>query len=169
MKKLKNIITTKIFKKDILELEKILRENILEENEINIILSYLNGAKDKEGRKRKYFLSKNTASQILGCMAYAKPDSDLQKCFKINSKNSAELLNCFISNKFQGHGVGTSLFQAVCDEIKKQGKEKLLVQSGPWYKTSWKFYDKVFDKYLGNVIGKYDGIADAKVWIKSLK
>lgn len=169
MMTLKNIIITRAFQKDILGLEKVLRENISDENEINIILSYLNGVKDKEGRIRKYFLAKNVVGQILGCMAYAKPDSDLQKYFKINSKNSAELLNCFISKKFQGRGIGTNLLQAVCDEIKKQGKEKLLVQSGPWYKASWKFYEKVFDKNIGYIIGKYEGIADSKVWIKFLE
>src|SRR3989344_9378563 len=166
---LKNIVITKVFQKDIPKLKIVLQENIPEEDEVKLILSYLKGLKDRDGRIRKYFLAKSKTGKILGCMAYAKPDSDLKKYFKVYSKNSVELLNCFVSKKYQGYGVGTNLFLKICDEIKKQNVEKLLVQSGPWYKTSWKFYDKVFDKCIGNFIGKYDGIADAKVWMKFLR
>ena len=101
---LKNILITKVFQKDIPKLQIILQENIPEENEVKLILSYLRGLKDKDGRIRKYFLAKNKTGKILGCMAYAKPDSDLKKYFKVHSKNSVELLNCFVSKKYQGYG-----------------------------------------------------------------
>ena len=168
MKKAKEKITTKICPSDILIIAEILNENHLGENEILSILSYVEGGLDFENRKRKYFLIKLGSQQTIGFAAYAKPDFDLQKKFKTNPRNSAELLNFFILKKFQGQGFGKKLFDFMCEDAKKDGKKFLYVQSGPWYKKSWIFYERNFDKFVGEIINKYDKKVNAKAWLKIL-
>lgn len=160
---------------DIAQLEPILTEHVKDRDtaevllgEINEIMEYMCGSKDEYGRIRTYFVAKDFTGKVLGCMAFSEPDLDMFKHFATTSEESAELLNAFVASDVQGQGVGGKLFNAVCDEARKEGKRQILINSGPRYKDSWGFYDKVCDENCGFIIGKYGEGGDAKTWRKRL-
>lgn len=162
---------------DIDQLEPILRQHVRDrdtgeilEGEIAEIKGYMQGEADKdEGRTRKYLVAKDLAGRVVGCMAYSTPDRDMLKHFNTTKEESVELLNAFVANEvFRGGGVGRKLFNAICEQVKREGKKQLLVNSGPRYKASWGFYDKVCDENTGFIKEKYGKNGDANTWIKYL-
>lgn len=160
---------------DISQLEPILIEHVRDsetgeilQDEINEIKEYMKGAADKDGRQRTYLVAKDIEGRVVGCMAYAEPDSDMLRHFNTTPDESAELLNAFVSSEvYRGGGIGRKLFEAICNTARQAGKGQLLINSGPRYEASWGFYDKVCDESCGFIKGKYNGF-DAKTWRKSL-
>lgn len=146
------------------------RTGVILNGEIEEIKGYMRGEKDEEnGRTRKYLVAKDLTGRVVGCMAYSTPDADMIKHFNTTPDESAELLNAFVANDvFRGGGVGRQLFNAICDEVRKEGKSKLLINSGPRYKASWGFYDKFCDENMGFIKDKYDKGGDANTWIRYL-
>jgi len=161
---------------DIDSLDPILEQHLRDRNtgeflvsEIEEIKGYMRGEKDDCGRSRTYFVAKNPEGEVLGCMAYSEPDPDMLAHFKTNVEESAELLNAFVlSSVYRGGGIGRKLFNAICEAVRREGKRQLLVHSGPRYKGSWGFYDKMYDVSCGFLIGKYGKGGDAKTWRKRL-
>ena len=128
------------------------------------------GSVDEYGRTRKYIVARTLDGRLLGCMAYSNPDPDMVKHFPdVESDQSAELLNAFVDNQvFRGGGVGRRLLEAVCQSAKAEGKQYLLINSGPRYRLSWPFYDKMTDENRGFIVGKYGPGGDANTWLKRL-
>ncbi len=163
---------------DIDQLEPILRQHVRDrdtgeilEDEISEIKGYMCGTADKdEGRTRKYLVAKDLTGRVVGCMAYSIPDRDMIKHFDTTKEESSELLNAFVDKEFfRGKGVGRKLFNAICEQVKSEGKSKLLINSGPRYKASWGFYDKVCDENAGFIKEKYGEGGDANTWVKNLQ
>lgn len=139
------------------------------EAEVEMIQSYMRGISDSEGKARKFFVASGSDGEVLGCMAYSCPDADMLRHFSTSSDESVEVLNAFVSSKvYRGRGVGKALFRRICEEAKAEGKKMVLVHSGPRYKNSWGFYDKVCDENKGFLVGKYGEGGDAKTWLKRL-
>ncbi len=164
---MENIIITRLNEEDIQYLSGIIVKYNRRHDEIDSILSFMHGLRDSEKRLRTYFVAKNEDGVVRGCMAITSPDIDLQILFGADSNGSSELVNCFVSPC--GQGIGTRLFEEICREAKRNGRQSLFVQSGPWYRESWRFYDSVFDSRMGKVTNKYDHVADAIVWQKALQ
>lgn len=166
----------KLKETDIDDLEYILRQHIrhyqtgeVMQNEIDDIKKYMRGGIDEYGRTRKYFVAKDSEGKILGCMGFTEPDPDLIKHYDTNLEESVELVNAFVSsNVFRGGGVGLKLFNAICDIAKKEGKKQILLSSGPRYRGSWGFYDKVSDTRGDLLIDKFGPTRHAPTWIKNL-
>lgn len=139
-------------------------------NEISEIQSYMRGGKDNYGRVRKYLVARDETGKVWGCMAYSSPDPDMIKHFKIEEPNNvAELLNAFVSPEvFRGGGVGKKIFEAICTNAKSNGKNTLVIHSGPRYKASWGFYDKMCGGNQGMIIEKYGKGGDAMTWKKDI-
>lgn len=57
---------------------------------------------------------------------------------------------------------------AICDKGRKLGKKQLVVNSGPRYKDSWGFYDRMCDESAGFLSDKFGKGRDAKAWKKKL-
>ena len=167
---------------DIEQLQSILETHVRDrftgkiiQEEVEGIKSYMRGGVDEYGRTRKYLVARDETGKVWGCMAYSTPDPDMIKHFDITDpKNKVELLNAFVSSDiFRGGGVGRKLFDAICDDAKQNGKDTLVIHSGPRYKKSWGFYDKMCGGNEGLIIAKY-GIApngesnDAMTWKKLL-
>lgn len=146
------------------------RTNQILDGEIDSIKRYMRGAQDGYGRTRTYLVAKDQTGKVLGCMAYSSPDPDMVKHFNLDDPNSAiELLNAFVSaDVFRGGGVGKKLLHAICEAGKQQGKEYLLIHSGPRYQDSWGFYDKMTDEQCGFIENKYGEGKHAKTWKKKL-
>lgn len=178
---------TPLQEKDIADLDLILQEHVKDRNtgeilekEIAEIEGFMIGNHEQingKVRERIFFVAKDRTGKILGCIAYAQPEQQMidhfVKALKMDKQElenkSAELLHAFVSSKvFRGSGVGGELFRAISEAAKKSGKELILVNSGPRYKTSWEFYDKMDMKRCGYIIGKYGEGGDAMTWAKRI-
>lgn len=139
-------------------------------DEIDAIKGYMRGELDEYGRSRKYLVAKTLSGEVIGCMAYSTPDPDMINHFQLTNPNdSIELLNAFVSPKvFRGGGVGRKLLDAICEAGRQEGKNQLLIHSGPRYIDSWGFYDKMTDREAGFIIDKYGEGRHAKTWVKGL-
>jgi predicted N-acetyltransferase YhbS len=163
-------------RQDIEELNTILIANVRDETtgevifgEVETIENYMGGGEDEYQRARKYLVAKDETGRVVGCAAYAEPDPDMVKHFNLEEAGrTIELLNMFVSSQVLGKGVGRKLFEAVCKAVRDLGKEQLVVNSGPRYKNSWGFYDRVCDQSCGFLTGKYGSGRDAKTWKKKL-
>jgi predicted N-acetyltransferase YhbS len=162
---------------DIEQMKPILETHVRDRNthevlqdEISEIQSYMRGGKDDYGRTRKYLVARDETGKVWGCMAYSSPDTDMIKHFRITDpENKAELLNAFVSSDvFRGGGVGKKIFDAICNDAKQSGKDTLVIHSGPRYKLSWGFYDKMCGGNQGMIIEKYGKGGDAMTWEKAL-
>lgn len=163
---------------DIEQFDHILRQHVIDrhtgeviEEEIAAIKGYMRGGKDEYGRTRRYLVAKASDGRVIGCMAYSNPDPDMVKHFTdINPDETDELLNAFVDNKvFRGGGVGRKLLEAVYDAARAERKKYLVIHSGPRYRLSWGFYDKMTDENRGFIIEKYGPGADANTWLKRLQ
>ena len=163
---------------DIEQFDSILRQHVRDrdtgeilEKEIANIKGYMRGIPDEGGgRIRKYLVAKTADGEVVGCMAYSTLDKDMVNHFKdVDPNQAAELLNAFVDSElFRGGGVGKKLFDAICDVVRAEGKKYLLINSGPRYKRSWGFYDRMSSKNKGFIKGKYGKGGDANTWIKYL-
>jgi hypothetical protein len=162
---------------DIPALEPILQEHILDlitgevvEEEVRSVLTYMQGAPDSLGRIREYQVACYASGQAIACMAISKPDPQMSRHFAVNETDAVELLNAFVrSDLLRGNGIGRTLFDAACTRGQARNALYLLVNSGPRYKHSWGFYDRVCDTCHG-FIEHYYGIArHAKTWKKNLR
>ena len=139
-----------------------------EEKEIADIQRYMRGGLDEYKRVRKYLVAKSADGLVLGCMAYSCPDADMVRHLNIpDDGKTVELLNAFVTNEvFRGGGVGQKLFEAICSRARAEGKTMLAINSGPRYRLSWGFYDKMGGVRAGLILGKYGqvGVSDAMTW-----
>lgn len=144
------------------------REAILWD-EIEEIQNYMKGELDDEGRKRTFLVAKDIKGRVLGCMALAEPDKDMLAHFNTTIHESSELLNAFVDSKhFRGKRVGLRLLERIYSLAREWGKQQVIIHSGPRYKASWGFYDKLTDESCGYISEKYGPGGDAKTWRKIL-
>ena len=128
----------------------------------------MTGKRDIYRRTRKYLVAIDNDKEVLGCAAYATPELKIAKSYNMQAEKSLELLNIFVSSKFQGKDIGKKLFEEICRIARKKGKKLLIVASSLRYKKSWRFYDKVFDKSLGSIKDEHAKESSAKIWQKAL-
>jgi hypothetical protein len=161
---------------DIASLEPILREHIRDlltgavvEDEVRAVLGYMRGAPDALGRIRTYQVACDASGQAIACMALAEPDPVMSRHLALDGAEAVELLNAFVS---AGHGlrkgVGRGLFEASCALGRMRNASCLVVNSGPRYKHSWGFYDRVCDASHGCIAHYYGPSRHAKTWKKDL-
>jgi hypothetical protein len=162
---------------DVIFLEPVLRQHVRDlvtgevvESEVAAIQDYMRGGADNEERKRHFLVAHNVDGNPIGCMAVSEPDREMKIHFNTNADESLELLNVFVdSAHLGGKGVGKALFMAACDYAFRLGTRCLLVNSGPRYKNSWGFYDRVCDSSHGFIEHKYGEGRHAKTWRKVLR
>ena len=129
----------------------------------------MRGGTDEYGRIRKYIVARDETGKVWGCMAYSTPDPDMVAHFQIGSDSATELLNAFVSSEiFRGGGVGKKLFDVICDAAKLEGYKSLVINSGPRYKKSWGFYDKMCEGNSGLIVEKYGKGGDAMTWRREI-
>lgn len=163
--------------KDIDKLKPILEAHVRDDEtresiqaEIDEIQAYMHGGKDRFGRIRKYFVARDDKQNILGCVAITEPEPIMLSHFSTTPDESMELVNAFVSDSvFRGGGVGKALFNTACNFAKEKGKKQIILNSGPRYKKSWGFYDRVYDQNRGFLIDHYGKGRSAKTWAKVLK
>ena len=164
---------------DLTALAPILRQHILDlhsgevvQSEVLAVLSYMDGMPDALGRRRAYYVAlegSNPAGRVLGCMALAAPDPQMVAHLSTQGLVTLELLNAFVcSANVRGQGVGRALFQEICAQAAAEGAVCLIVNSGPRYKASWGFYDRVCDSSHGFIDDYYGVGRHAKTWKKYL-
>ncbi len=172
---MEGLVIRSLEQRDIIDLEPVLREHVKDrdtgeivEQEIQDIKSYMQGDLDTEECRRTYLVAEHEGTAV-GCIAYTTPDKDMRKHFSDTYVNSAELVNAFVSSEYShGKGVGKALFQRLCNKAKAAGFDYILLNSGPRYKASWGFYDRVCDGNKGFIVGKFGEGGDAKTWYKKL-
>jgi hypothetical protein len=169
---------------DIDALAPILRQHIRDlhsgeivESEVAAVMACMAGAPDASGRQRTYLVAcaSHQADQPLACMAWAAPDALMMQHFAAAGstqeqlRTSVELLNAFVtSSRLGGQGVGRTLLAALCQQAIAAGATQLLVNSGPRYRHSWGFYDRVCDSSHGFIDNFYGPGRHAKTWKKVL-
>ena len=170
---LKNITISQLQFSDILEFEAILQQLIVDietktpiKKRVREIVGCMHGQKDSHGRMRKYLVAKDLDGRVFGCIAHVEPESDLVNFFKLSKDENIEMLNFFVKKEYQGNGIGKKLFNEVVDLARKLKKNNMVWHSGPRFKPTWKFYDRLADQ-SGFIKGKYNGI-DAGVWRKKI-
>ena len=162
--------------KDIEQLKPILETHVRDsetgeiiQREVADIQGYMKGKKDVFGRTRKYFVARDDKDNLLGCIGYTQPEPKMISHFNTSPEESAELVNAFVSaSVYRGGGVGKTLFNAACDRVKTDGKKQVILNSGPRYKKSWGFYDRLCDESKGFLIDYYGKGRHAKTWRKAL-
>ncbi len=165
-----------LIESDIDQLRPILEQHVRDRNtheillsEISEIESYMRGESDNYGRFRNYIVARDETGKVWGCMAHSAPDPDMVTHFQLGNEPTAELLNAFVSNEiFRGGGVGKKLFNAICEHVKADGNKLLVIHSGPRYKKSWGFYDRMCGDNTGMIVEKYGKGGDAMTWRKEL-
>ncbi len=161
------------------DLEAVLREHVRDsatgtiiESEVGEILQYMRGEPDSIGRTRRYIVACLSSDHAIACMAVASPDPVMQQHFNdqgIQVANAIELLNAFVSSRYlKGMGVGAMLFNAICTDGLENGKQNLIINSGPRYQNSWGFYDHMCDSSHGFIDNYYALGRHAKTWKKNL-
>lgn len=165
--------------RDIATLDAILREHVRDlhsgavvDSEVQAIKSYMQGAVDDTGRVRRYRVAceENEEGRVVGCMALSAPDHRMTQHFGSDAAAAVELLNAFVaSSHFRGKGVGRLLFTAMCTLGAADDAHYLLVNSGPRYRHSWAFYDRVCDSSHGFINDYYGEGRHAKTWKKDLR
>jgi len=162
---------------DIAALDAILRDHVRDlhsgaivDSEIQAIHGYMQGMPDETGRGRRYQVVSDDEGRVLGCMALARPESRMAQHFGAAVAGTAvELLNAFVaSSHLHGKGVGRLLFSRLCEMGATEGAAYLLVNSGPRYRRSWGFYDRVCDSSHGFIDDYYGAGRHAKTWMKAL-
>lgn len=162
---------------DIAALDAILREHVRDlhsgaivDSEIQAIRGYMQGALDDTGRGRRYQVVSDDEGRVLGCMALATPEGRMAQHFGVAVAGSAvELLNAFVaSSHLHGKGIGRLLFDRMCKMGATEGAAYLLVNSGPRYRRSWGFYDRMCDGSHGFIDDYYGAGRHAKTWLKTL-
>ncbi|MCA9386399.1 GNAT family N-acetyltransferase [Candidatus Dojkabacteria bacterium] len=165
------ITISELKQEDIPQLYKLLEQRVIDPDtgkifydEINRIIESMAGNWGEDNRKRKYLVARD-GNRVLGCMAYSAPDMSMCKHFGFEHPSTAdaiELLNAFVLE--QGNGVGRKLFEAICEVGRNLGKSYLVINSGPRYKDSWGFYDKMCDESCGFIENKYGDKRHANTW-----
>ena len=170
---IENIIISKLQPNDILEFEPILQQLIVDiktgnplKKRVGEIVGCMCGQKDSYGRIRNYLVAKDLDGKVFGCIAYVDPEFDLLNFFKLNKDEAMEMLNFFVKKEYQGNGIGKKLLNEVMGLAKKMKKNNIVWHSGPRFKPTWKFYNRLADE-AGFIKGKYNGI-DAGVWRKEI-
>lgn len=166
--------------RDIDTLEPVLREHVRDlhsgavvDSEVAAIKTYMQGAADEDGRSRSYLVVVDGDDKAIACMALAVPERRMAAHFaevlQDDVDRSVELLNAFVASAhLGGKGVGRMLLTAICALGAAQGAHTLLVNSGPRYRHSWAFYDRVCDSSHG-LIDDYYGLGrHAQTWKKAL-
>ncbi len=187
-----SIITIEPLKEaDIEDLEIVLRQHTRDsktgevlEDEIESAKGYMRGVaevvdeENKKTRMRQYLVARNDLGKAIGCMAYAELEPQILEHFEKNlniskeelREKSLELLGAFVSRDvFRGNGVGRKLFDSICDVAKMQGKDRVIICSGPRYKDSWGFYDKMGAVRSGSLADKFGEGIDAVTWVKNIE
>lgn len=166
---------------DLVALEPVLREHVRDllsgvvvEKEVAAILACMQGAADEDGRLRHYLVVTDADDRAVACMALATPERRMQQHFSAIAPaaggTSVELLNAFVASAHRnGQGVGRLLLTALCARGAQEGALTLLVNSGPRYRHSWGFYDRVCDSSHGMIDDYYGPGRHAKTWLKSLR
>ncbi|MFL9877153.1 GNAT family N-acetyltransferase [Herbaspirillum rhizosphaerae] len=166
---------------DIAALTPVLREHVRDlhsgqvvESEVNAIQSYMQGAADEFGRTRRYLVAFNAEGTAIGCMALAVPEERMAQHFAgitgAPGTTSVELLNAFVATAYlRGQGIGRMLLEAICRMGAADGAHTLLINSGPRYRHSWAFYDRVCDSSHGFIDDYYGEGRHAKTWLKDLR
>ena len=175
-------ITRPLEERDIAALDSVLREHVRDlhsgkvvESEVDSIKTYMQGAADEFGRTRRYLVACNAEGTAIGCMALSTPEARMALHFiertatSASSAASVELLNAFVTTTARGQGVGRMLFEAICRLGAAGGAHSLLVNSGPRYRHSWAFYDRVCDGSHGFINDYYGEGRHAKTWEKELR
>jgi ribosomal protein S18 acetylase RimI-like enzyme len=176
-KEILKVTVERLVEEDINLLEPILRQHVRDlythevvEAEVLAIQDYMRGIVDSSGRVRHYLVAHSENQKAIGCMAISIPDVDMTEHFGTDAVESAELLNIFVdTNYLGGKGVGKALFEAACVYASSYGMRYLLVNSGPRYRSSWGFYDRVCDSSHGFIQHKYGAGRHAKTWKKRLQ
>ena len=163
--------------KDFPTVEKIFREHTRHaetgeslEDELAEISRCLHGSPDIDGRELSFLVATNSEGTVVGCAAHCDPTDFVRKHFGLGKGEARELLYLYVSaDASKGQGIGRSLVESLCRRLRAKGFSKLVVCSGPRYRTAWGFYDKVFDAGAGEIAMVYpDGTVKAKTWIKYL-
>jgi GNAT superfamily N-acetyltransferase len=164
---------------DIAALAPVLRQHIRDlhsgavvESEVQAIMGYMEGSSDTGGRQRRYLVATAATGTVLACMAWAPPDALMAQHFAatgVADGSAVELLNAFVASAhLGGKGIGRALFDAICAQARDAGAAWLLVNSGPRYRHSWGFYDRVGDSSHGFIDNYYGPGRHAKTWRKAL-
>lgn len=164
---------------DLSALEQILRHHVRDlldgrivDAEIAAIAHYMEGGADEQGRYRSYLVACDTSDQPLGCAALSRSDTRLIHHLRLDAEQAIrtlELLNVFVHHDaLRQQGIGRALVAAAAEEAMAAGARQLLVNSGPRYRTSWGFYDHLFDMDYGMLNDYYGPGRHAKVWSKQL-
>ncbi len=175
-------LTRPLEERDIATLDSILREHVRDlhsgevvESEVDAIKAYMRGATDEFGRTRRYLVAGDGEGRAIACMALSAPEARMTLHFDEGTATSAsdiasvELLNAFVATAARGKGVGRMLFEAICRLGAADGAGCLLVNSGPRYRHSWAFYDRVCDGSHGFINDYYGEGRHAKTWRKNLR
>ncbi len=171
------VTVEKLVEEDINLLEPILRQHVRDlfthevvETEILSIQDYMRGAVDSAGRVRHYLVAHTENQKAIGCIAISTPDVEMEEHFGRGATEAAELLNVFVDSSYLGgKGVGKALFDAASAHASNHGLRYLLVNSGPRYRSSWGFYDRICDSSHGFIQNKYGAGRHAKTWKKELR
>jgi predicted N-acetyltransferase YhbS len=166
------IVIQPLQQNEITKLEPILCEHIRDsetgivlQQEVHDVLGYMQGEEDENHHRfRKYFVAHDQSGAVLGCIGITDAAQYHLDHHQTTAKNTAELVNFFVTTTQQNRGVGRKLFEEVVNEARRQGKKHLVLDSGPRYMSAWKKYKQIFG-YEGTTIPNlYGDQRDAMTW-----
>ena len=79
-------------------------------------------------------------------------------------ENTCELVKMYVSRKFRRNGYGQTLLEKCIEEAKKEGYEKMYLESMPELKNALSMYEKNGFRYISGSLGD-SGHGGCEIWM----
>ncbi len=104
----------------------------IESQMVNIEKDFASNGQDE------YTLVAKMGSEIVGTMAYGKPNKDIVENYEIDVENVPEIKSAYVLPGFHGKGIGTRLFGEIKEVLAGMGVREFCLDSG--YKKAQAFW-----------------------------
>ena len=141
----------------------------IDQSELQMELERVTNTLDSSGEDR-ILVAKDKQGQVLGFAFFGKPDSRITDFTHSDPETTTELRLLYLDPSKRRQGIGGGLLQAVEDEAKRKGMQRIELTSGPRYILigSGRFYSKKGYRLVGTIENYFEGKCWAKVYQKEL-
>ena len=154
------MVIRKIAAEDNAAMAAIIRNSLTEFNAAKPGTVYFDETKDRlsdlfQQKKDAYFVIEEDGEIAGGAGIFPTKGLD---------ENTCELVKMYISRKFRRNGYGQTLLEKCIEEAKKEGYEKMYLESMPELKNALSMYEKNGFRYISGSLGD-SGHSGCEIWM----